>query len=142
MFLPDHQPRDAAKAAAIGVALQLSGQTRGGMVMGFNRLVARANSGFVSGAYAVGGMTHFVNNGTALSPGFALPRPDRGAHLDIGPSDIAHRTERRRRAQLARDVMREVLGGVRDSSRATHENEVDVRQPRHTVLLAEPAHAA
>ncbi len=74
MFLPDHQPRDAAKAAAIGVALQLSGHTHGGMVMGFNRLVARANSGFVSGAYAVGGMTLTVNNGTALSPGFALPR--------------------------------------------------------------------
>jgi predicted MPP superfamily phosphohydrolase len=54
------------------VALQLSGHTHGGMIVGLDRLVARANGGFVSGAYAVGGMTLYVNNGTALWPGFAL----------------------------------------------------------------------
>jgi len=37
-----------------------------------DRLVARANNGFVSGRYQVGGMTLYVNNGTALWPGFAL----------------------------------------------------------------------
>lgn len=42
------------------------------MFVGLDRLVARANGGFVSGAYAVGGMTLYVNNGTALWPGFAL----------------------------------------------------------------------
>jgi uncharacterized protein len=54
------------------VALQLSGHTHGGMIPGLDRLVARANNGFVSGRYQVGGMTLYVNNGTALWPGFAL----------------------------------------------------------------------
>jgi uncharacterized protein len=72
IVLLDHQPRDAGRAAAKGVALQLSGHTHGGMIVGLDRLVARANNGFVSGAYAVGGMTLYVNNGTGLWPGFAL----------------------------------------------------------------------
>ena len=71
-LLLDHQPRAARQAAARGVALQLSGHTHGGMVLGLDRLVARANGGFVSGAYAVDGMTLYVNNGTGLWPGFAL----------------------------------------------------------------------
>ncbi|WP_429929978.1 metallophosphoesterase [Agrobacterium vitis] len=72
IILLDHQPMSAAKAAASGVALQLSGHTHGGMVLGLDRLVARANNGFVSGRYIIGGMTLYVNNGTALWPGFAL----------------------------------------------------------------------
>ncbi len=72
ILLLDHQPRNAAQAAARGVALQLSGHTHGGMIPGLDRLVARANNGFVSGRYQVGGMTLYVNNGTALWPGFAL----------------------------------------------------------------------
>jgi predicted MPP superfamily phosphohydrolase len=72
VVLLDHQPRNAAQAAAQGVALQLSGHTHGGMILGLDRLVARANNGFVSGRYTVGGMTLYVNNGTALWPGFAL----------------------------------------------------------------------
>jgi predicted MPP superfamily phosphohydrolase len=72
IILLDHQPRNAAQAAARGVALQLSGHTHGGMIPGLDRLVARANNGFVSGRYQVGGMTLYVNNGTALWPGFAL----------------------------------------------------------------------
>ena len=72
IVLLDHQPRDAAKATSKGVALQLSGHTHGGMIWGLDRMVARANNGFVSGAYAVGGMTLYVNNGTGLWPGFAL----------------------------------------------------------------------
>jgi predicted MPP superfamily phosphohydrolase len=72
IVLLDHQPRNAAQAAAWGVALQLSGHTHGGMILGLDRLVARANNGFVSGRYQVGGMTLYVNNGTALWPGFAL----------------------------------------------------------------------
>ena len=72
IVLLDHQPRDAGRAATRGVALQLSGHTHGGMIRGLDRLVARANNGFVSGAYAVGGMTLYVNNGTGLWPGFAL----------------------------------------------------------------------
>ncbi|KQT32118.1 metallophosphoesterase [Sphingomonas sp. Leaf412] len=72
VLLLDHQPRKARRAAARGVAVQLSGHTHGGMIRGLDRLVAPANDGFVSGRYAVGGMTLYVNNGTALWPGFAL----------------------------------------------------------------------
>jgi len=72
IVLLDHQPRNAPAAAARGVAIQLSGHTHGGMIVGLDRLVARGNAGFVSGRYAVGGMTLFVSNGTGLWPGFAL----------------------------------------------------------------------
>jgi uncharacterized protein len=61
VILLDHQPREARRAAALGVALQL-----------LDRLAARANSGYVSGRYQVEGMTLYVNNGTGLWPGFAL----------------------------------------------------------------------
>ena len=72
VVLLDHQPKDARRGAACGVVLQLSGHTHGGMIRGLDRLVARGNSGFVSGRYDVDGMTLYVNNGTALWPGFAL----------------------------------------------------------------------
>jgi uncharacterized protein len=72
VILLDHQPRDAQRAAALGVALQLSGHTHGGMVVGLDRLAARANNGYVSGRYQVDGMILYVNNGTGLWPGFAL----------------------------------------------------------------------
>ena len=72
VILLDHQPRRARNAAAHGVALQLSGHTHGGMLIGLDRLVARSNAGFVSGRYAVGDMTLYVSNGTGLWPGFAL----------------------------------------------------------------------
>ena len=72
VILLDHQPKNARHAAAAGVALQLSGQTHGGMVIGLDRLAARANAGYISGRYDVEGMTLYVNNGTALWPGFAL----------------------------------------------------------------------
>jgi predicted MPP superfamily phosphohydrolase len=72
VILLDHQPRDARAAAALGVALQLSGHTHGGMVVGLDRLAARANNGYVSGRYRVDRMILYVNNGTGLWPGFAL----------------------------------------------------------------------
>ena len=72
VVLLDHQPGDARAAAAQGVALQLSGHTHGGMIVGLDRLVARGNNGFVSGRYNIGGMTLYVSNGTGLWPGFAL----------------------------------------------------------------------
>ena len=72
VLLLDHQPRRARQAAARGVSLQLSGHTHGGMIRGLDRLVARGNDGFVSGRYDIDGMTLYVNNGTALWPGFAL----------------------------------------------------------------------
>lgn len=77
ILLLDHQPRAAKRAAARGVALQLSGHTHGGMILGLDRLVARGNNGFVSGRYEVAGknlqrMTLYVGNGTGIWPGFAL----------------------------------------------------------------------
>jgi len=72
VILLDHQPSDARHAAKLGVALQLSGHTHGGLILGLDRLAARANAGYVSGRYDVDGMTLYVNNGTALWPGFAL----------------------------------------------------------------------
>jgi len=72
IILLDHQPRHARVAAARGVALQLSGHTHGGMILGLDRLVARGNAGFVSGRYALSDMTLYVSNGTGLWPGFAL----------------------------------------------------------------------
>ncbi|UYF99296.1 metallophosphoesterase [Halomonas sp. GD1P12] len=72
VILLDHQPRNARNTAARGVDLQLSGHTHGGMMVGFDRLVARANEGFVSGKYELDGMTLYLNSGTALWPGFAL----------------------------------------------------------------------
>jgi uncharacterized protein len=72
IILLDHQPSEARRAAKLGVALQLSGHTHGGLIWGIDRLAARANSGYVSGLYKVDGMTLYVNNGTALWPGFAL----------------------------------------------------------------------
>lgn len=72
VILLDHQPRNARFSASRGVALQLSGHTHGGMIVGLDRVVARANNGFVLGRYDVDGMTLYLNNGTALWPGFAL----------------------------------------------------------------------
>jgi predicted MPP superfamily phosphohydrolase len=72
VILLAHQPKGAPEAAEAGVALQLSGHTHGGMIVGLDRLVARFNNGFVSGFYKLGGMQLYVNNGTALWNGFAL----------------------------------------------------------------------
>lgn len=72
IILLDHQPKNARDAARLGVALQLSGHTHGGMILGLDRIVALVNGGFVSGLYNVEKMQLYVNNGTALWPGFAL----------------------------------------------------------------------
>lgn len=72
IILLDHQPKHARAAASQGVALQLSGHTHGGLVMGMERIFALANGGYVSGSYKVQGMTLYVSNGTALWGGLAL----------------------------------------------------------------------
>lgn len=72
IILLDHQPRNANAAATQGVALQLSGHTHGGLVVGLERIFALANGGYVSGRYDVQDMALYVNNGTALWPGLAL----------------------------------------------------------------------
>ncbi|MBN7807824.1 MULTISPECIES: metallophosphoesterase [Agrobacterium] len=72
VILLDHQPKEARAAADVGVALQLSGHTHGGMIKGFDRFIASYNNGFVSGLYQLDGMQLYVNNGTALWIGFAM----------------------------------------------------------------------
>lgn len=72
VVLLDHQPRYARDAADLGVDVQLSGHTHGGMIFGFNQLIAKFNNGFVPGRYQVGKMALYVSNGTALWIGFAL----------------------------------------------------------------------
>lgn len=71
VILLAHQPKQAKTYAALGADLQLSGHTHGGMVRGLDRLVARANAGFVSGGYALDEMLLYVSNGTGLWNGFS-----------------------------------------------------------------------
>lgn len=70
VILLDHRPRNAREAAERGVKLQLSGHTHGGQIIGMDQLVKRANGGYVSGRYAVNGMTLYVSNGAGLWAGF------------------------------------------------------------------------
>lgn len=72
IIMLNHQPREAAKSAAVSADLQLSGHTHGGMIKGFDLLVAKFNNGYASGLYQVGEMQLYLNNGTALWPGFAV----------------------------------------------------------------------
>jgi predicted MPP superfamily phosphohydrolase len=72
VILLDHQPKNAANGARAGAALQLSGHTHGGLIVGFERFIAQFNNGYVSGRYDVEGMPLYVNNGTALWLGFAI----------------------------------------------------------------------
>ena len=91
IVLLDHQPREARTAARLGVALQLSGHTHGGLIVGVDRLAAGPNGGFVSGCYDVDGMTLYVSNGTALWPGFALRlgRPSELTRITLRRGDTA-----------------------------------------------------
>ncbi len=68
-----HQPRMANEAVKQGVDLQLSGHTHGGMILGFSRIVAMFNGGYVSGMYELpGGMNLYVSNGTGIWNGFPV----------------------------------------------------------------------
>lgn len=87
VILLDHRPTAARDNAKHGVDLQLSGHTHGGHIVGMNQLVKRANGGFVSGGYAVDGMSLYVSNGAGLWPGFA-------ARIGV-PSEITLITLRR-----------------------------------------------
>lgn len=72
ILLLKHQPRDAALSAELGVGIQLSGHTHGGMILGVDYFLGLFNQGFMSGAYQVDEMTLYVSNGTALWPGFPI----------------------------------------------------------------------
>ncbi|MCD2513761.1 metallophosphoesterase [Comamonas endophytica] len=67
-----HRPAGAANHAQQGVAVQLSGHTHGGMVVGMAPVIGPPNEGFLSRGYRVGGMQLYVSNGTGLWMGFPL----------------------------------------------------------------------
>ncbi|MBQ6352117.1 MAG: metallophosphoesterase [Lentisphaeria bacterium] len=67
-----HQLKQTPEAVKRGVYLQLSGHTHGGMVVGLDRLVARANLGYVAGWYRVGRMSLYVSPGTYLWKGYPI----------------------------------------------------------------------
>jgi predicted MPP superfamily phosphohydrolase len=72
VILLNHRPDTAHESANEGVDVQLSGHTHGGMIRGFDRVVAAANQGYVSGMYNVAGMQLYVSNGTGLWNGFPI----------------------------------------------------------------------
>ena len=71
-ILLEHRPGSARENAAKGVDLQLSGHTHGGHIVGFDRVVAQFNNGFVSGLYDLGPMRLYVSNGAGLWNGFPI----------------------------------------------------------------------
>ena len=72
VVLLSHQPIGVADNAEAGIDVQLSGHTHGGMIRGIDQVVKRANGGYVSGGYRVGGMQLYVSNGTGLWNGFPI----------------------------------------------------------------------
>ena len=72
VILLSHRPATASEAEKHRVDLQLSGHTHGGMLWGFDRLVALVNGGFASGLYRRGKLQIYVSNGTGIWGGFPL----------------------------------------------------------------------
>ena len=72
IVLLSHQPIGVADNARMGIDVQLSGHTHGGMIRGVDQVVKRANGGYVSGAYRIEGMQLYVSNGTGLWNGFPI----------------------------------------------------------------------
>ena len=71
VILLEHRPGFAAKNAAAGVDLQLSGHTHGGLVRGLDYIIGMFNNGYYSGLYHVDGMELYVSNGAGLWLGFS-----------------------------------------------------------------------
>ena len=72
VILLSHQIKNSREYAHHGVALQLSGHTHGGQILGMHWLAQTLNDGFVKGKYDVDGMTLYVNRGTGLWYGFPI----------------------------------------------------------------------
>lgn len=69
-ILLTHQPKMAREYAPL-VDLMLAGHTHGGLIFFLQPLIARFNSGFVSGLYPVAGKNLYVSPGTGLWNGFS-----------------------------------------------------------------------
>lgn len=72
ILLLAHRPEGAATHAKAGAAIQLSGHTHGGMVIGMEPVFGPPNEGFLSRSYQVGDMQLYVSNGTGLWMGFPI----------------------------------------------------------------------
>ena len=72
VILLAHQPGNARSNATRKVDLQISGHTHGGHMIGFDRIVASRNGGFVRGLYTVGKMQLYVGTGAGLWTGFPV----------------------------------------------------------------------
>jgi predicted MPP superfamily phosphohydrolase len=71
--LLSHQPKNLRKNARSGVALQISGHTHGGMIIGMDKLlIAPSNEGVVCGEYDIDGMKLYISAGASLWSGFPL----------------------------------------------------------------------
>ena len=66
VLLLAHQPQHCLAASKMGVDLQLSGHTHGGLVWGLGPLIVRGNSDFVAGLYQVGPTALYVGRGAAV----------------------------------------------------------------------------
>ena len=71
-ILLSHTPKTAYEAAKNGADLQFSGHTHGGMVWGFDFIVACSNAGFAWGNHQVGKMLLVMSNGTCMWSGFPV----------------------------------------------------------------------
>jgi len=71
--LLQHQPKRAAENfREIGVDLQLSGHTHGGIAPGLRQVVERYNGGFVKGIYRFGKSLLYVSSGCGQWAGFPM----------------------------------------------------------------------
>jgi len=88
VILLDHRPENAREHAAAGVAVQLSGHTHGGQILGAHWITQLFNGGFVSGLYHLGNMTLYVSNGAGLWNGLAqrLGRPSEITQILLRPA--------------------------------------------------------
>lgn len=72
-ILLQHRPKEAVlNCREVGVDLQLSGHTHGGIAPGLRQLVEHYNAGFSRGVYPIGGSYLYVNSGCGQWPGFPM----------------------------------------------------------------------
>jgi predicted MPP superfamily phosphohydrolase len=113
VILLEHRPSNAMdNAKDPRVSLQISGHTHGGLFPPLTLLTRRANRGYLSGSYGVGGMTLYVHRGTGLWSGvparIGVPSeitlltlrspmkaraPQDGPTQDLGPPGEAQETD-------------------------------------------------
>ena len=87
-ILLQHQPKWAAEnCREVGVDIQLSGHTHGGIAPGMRQVVEHSNGGFSRGVYRLGRSVLYVCSGCGQWPGFPL--------RFLTPSEIALITLRR-----------------------------------------------